>query len=99
MRPHGHYGHGVPRATTEKPPCKPISVRCNNQPTSGAAKVGGSGGGDGNSDGSGDDANSGGSGGGKDNSGDSMEEGVVRPAYPPHTCDAKDRERHKGDCS
>jgi hypothetical protein len=53
------------------PTGKPISVQCNNQPTTGAAKVGGGGGGNGNSNGSRDNGNNGGSGGGKDNGGDS----------------------------
>jgi hypothetical protein len=36
-RPHGCYGHGVPSVPTDKPNGKPISVQCNNQPTTGAA--------------------------------------------------------------
>jgi hypothetical protein len=75
--PHGSYGHGVPRVSTDKPTGKPISVQCDNQSTTGAAKVGGGGGGDGNSYSSGDNGNKGGSGGGKDNSGDSTAAAVA----------------------
>ncbi len=71
MRPHGRYGHGVPRVPTDKPAGKPISVQHNNQPTTGAAKVGGGGGGDGNSNSSGDNGKNDGSGSGKDNGGNS----------------------------
>ena len=99
VRPYGCYGLGVPRATAEKSPCKPISVRRNNQPTYGAAKVGGGGGGDGNSKGSGDNGDNGGSGGGEDNGGNSLEEGVVCPVYPPHARDAKDHIHREGDRS
>ncbi len=70
--PYGHYGHGVPRVPTDKPTIKPISVQCNNQPTTGVAKVGGGGGSNGDSYSSEDDGNNGGSGGGKDNVSDSM---------------------------
>ncbi len=98
-RPHKLYGHGVQRVPTDKPTGKPISVQRNNQPTTGAAKVGGGGGGDGNSDSSGDDGEIGGSDGGEDNGGDSVEEGVVRPVYPPRARDAEDCERREGDRS
>ncbi len=66
-RPHGRYGHGAPRVPTDKPTGKPISVQCNNQPMTGAAKVGGGVGGDGDSENSGDDGKNGGSGSGEDN--------------------------------
>ncbi len=67
--PHGWYGHGVPRVPADKPTGKPISVQCNNQPTTGAAKLGGGDGGNGNSNSSGDDGKNGSRGDGKDNSG------------------------------
>ncbi len=60
-RPHGRYGHGVPRVLTDKPDGKPISIQCNNQPMPGAAKVGNVGGGNGNSNSSGDNGDNGGS--------------------------------------
>ncbi len=65
--PHGWYGHGVPRVPTDKPTGKPISIQRNNQPMTGAAKVGGGGGGDGDSNSSGDDSKNAGSGGGENN--------------------------------
>jgi hypothetical protein len=69
--PHGCYGHGVPRVPINKPTGKPISVQRNNQPMTGAAKVGSGGGGNGNSNGSRDDGDNGGNSNGKDNCGDS----------------------------
>ncbi len=75
--PHGRYGHGVPRVPTDKSTIKPISVQCNSQLTTGAAKVGGGSGGDGNSDSSGDNGDKGGSGGGEDNGLNSAAAAVV----------------------
>ncbi len=71
MRPHGRYDYGVSRVPTDKPTGKPISVQHNNQPTTGAIKVGSGGCGDGDSNSSKEDSNNSSSGGGKDNGGNS----------------------------
>jgi hypothetical protein len=68
---HGRYGHGIPRVPTDKPTGKPLSILRNNQPMTGAAKVGGDGDGNGDSNISGYNGNNGVSGGGKDNGGNS----------------------------